>query len=97
MGLFDSVFGGNFRNNYFEKNPSSNGWYTCKACNSGLRKGDSNLTIDHIIPQKYKGSNSVMNLQVLCRSCNSKKKAKINTLTLQYSGEALIREIRNIF
>ncbi|MFA0628570.1 HNH endonuclease [Vibrio sp. 10N.222.49.A3] len=94
--LMKKTFGSDYRANYFERNPSVNGWYKCNGCNEKLRKGDSNLTIDHIVPQKFGGSNSVANLQVLCRSCNSKKNAKINALTLKYSGEALIREVKNI-
>ena len=97
MGLFNSLFGSNYREIYFKNNPpSTNGTYTCKACGRELDKNDSDLTIDHIVPRKYGGTNAVINLQVLCRSCNSKKKAKINTLTLEYSGKALIREIKNL-
>ena len=96
FGFLNKAFGNDYRENYFAKNPSTNGWYRCNSCSTKLRKGDSDLTIDHIVPQKFGGSNAVLNLQVLCRSCNSKKKAKINALTLKYSGEALIREIKNI-
>ena len=97
MGFFDSVFGSNYRENFFEKNPSADGFYKCKMCGKNLKKGSNDLTIDHIMPQKYGGTNSVLNLQVLCRSCNSKKGKKINTMTLKYSGDALIREIKNTF
>lgn len=33
------------------------------------------LTIDHILPVKLGGDNSLTNLQTLCKSCNSKKGA----------------------
>ena len=36
-----------------------------------------NLTIDHIVPVKAGGGDEPENLQVLCRSCNSAKGAKI--------------------
>ena len=38
-----------------------------------------NLTCDHIIPQARGGEDSHVNWQVLCRSCNSKKNAKLIT------------------
>ena len=40
----------------------------CKNCNSAL-----DLTIDHIKPLAEWGTNDLDNLQILCRSCNSKK------------------------
>jgi len=36
-----------------------------------------NLTIDHVYPVKLGGSDDINNLQILCRSCNSKKGIKI--------------------
>jgi hypothetical protein len=44
----------------------------CKKCGS-IR----NLTLDHIIPVSKGGGDTIENLQVLCRSCNSKKNDKI--------------------
>ena len=63
----------------------------------GVRSADDKLTVDHIVPQKYGGSNSISNLQPMCQRCNSIKKDKITALTLQYSGEALVREIKRMF
>jgi hypothetical protein len=40
----------------------------CRACGSS-----ENLCIDHIVPVAKGGRNAPANLQILCRSCNSKK------------------------
>lgn len=42
--------------------------YCCAACGS-----DQDLTVDHIVPLSRFGSNSIDNIQPLCRSCNSRK------------------------
>ena len=44
----------------------------CKYC--GTTK---NLTLDHIFPVSKGGEDTFENLQVLCRSCNSKKKDEV--------------------
>lgn len=64
---------GNYRDTYFEKNPSNHGWYTCVKCGRKLRKGDAD--IDHILPRKYGGIDSEINLQCLCVHCNRSKQA----------------------
>lgn len=43
----------------------------CRKCGS-----INDLTIDHIMPLSNGGTNDIKNLQVLCRSCNSKKGTK---------------------
>lgn len=45
--------------------------YSCVNCGAYHR-----LTIDHIIPWSLGGETSYENLQVLCKSCNSKKSNK---------------------
>jgi hypothetical protein len=54
--------------------------FECKKCGS---KDD--LTIDHIFPKNLGGSNSIDNLRVLCRSCNSKRPT---------AGKQLIDELK---
>jgi hypothetical protein len=44
--------------------------YGHRCCNC---QSDSHLTIDHIKPKAHGGTNDIDNLQVLCRSCNSRK------------------------
>ena len=45
--------------------------FQCTNCGSV-----ENLTIDHIKPVKLGGTDDYSNLQILCKSCNSKKGAK---------------------
>jgi hypothetical protein len=47
--------------------------HQCNYCGS-----KENLQIDHIIPLNKGGIHSENNFQILCRSCNSKKKDKYN-------------------
>ncbi|RKI36724.1 HNH endonuclease [bacterium D16-51] len=89
----DSV-GNDYRKIYFSAHPEEQ--QECACCGATLYRGDSDFTIDHIIPQKYNGTNFVTNLQPMCRSCNSRKKDKIDALTLKYSGTMLINEIKNL-
>jgi len=44
----------------------------CRACGS-----TADLTIDHIVPEKLGGTLDPSNLQVLCRTCNSRKGARV--------------------
>lgn len=47
--------------------------HICLCC----KRNDVALTIDHIVPLFHGGTNSIENLQPLCKSCNSKKGTKI--------------------
>ena len=91
----NSSIGSDYREIYFKRYPSL--YHKCKQCNKKLNRNiPREVTIDHIIPRKCYGTNAITNLQVLCQPCNSRKRDLINGLSLEYSGEALIRELRRI-
>lgn len=64
-----------YRKNYFkdELNKSKKGMYKCVGC--GKMFSEKEITIDHILPQSCGGRHNLDNLQCMCRSCNSSKKA----------------------
>ena len=67
-----------YRDKYFERNDvyqNNNGWYYCVKCGRSFRKGD--MDIDHILPQKYGGNDSEVNLQCICKHCNRSKQASL--------------------
>lgn len=64
-----------YRDDWFKNNPSDHGWYTCARCGKKIRKAD--VDIDHIVPQKYGGSDRLFNLQCLCKHCNRSKQASM--------------------
>jgi len=47
--------------------------FQCVHCGNNDKES---LTIDHIFPVSKGGSDSIENLQILCKACNSKKGAK---------------------
>lgn len=49
--------------------------YRCVRCNTHL-----NLCVDHKHPWSKGGSDDIDNLQTLCKSCNSKKKDKVEVV-----------------
>ena len=85
--------GNNYRAIYLKKYPQDT--HTCAGCRQKI--STSQIQIDHIIPKKHGGSNAITNLQAMCAPCNNDKKAKINELSIKYSGAALIREIKRLY
>jgi 5-methylcytosine-specific restriction endonuclease McrA len=53
------------------------GWVSPYAVKPPLGSPSNEGTIDHIIPVSRGGTNDVDNLRLLCRSCNSKKGARL--------------------
>ncbi len=95
--LVNSATGSNYRDIFFERYRGPE--YTCKGCSKPINRNKApsdpnSVQIDHIVPQKAGGTNLITNLQPLCPECNRKKSAKINELSLEYSGAALLRELR---
>lgn len=67
-----------YRDTYFSKNDvydNNHGWYRCVKCGRSFRKGD--MDIDHIIPKKFGGRDSELNLQCICKHCNRSKQASL--------------------
>ena len=58
--------------------------YTCLCC--GKREPEIELTVDHIVPLSQGGSNSLGNLQPLCRSCNSRKRTRTIDYRLEWGN-----------
>jgi 5-methylcytosine-specific restriction endonuclease McrA len=65
----------------YQRMPLNHGWWKqiknsiyerdgvqCRCCGSSRR-----LTVDHIIPLTWGGTNSLANLQLLCKLCHNKK------------------------
>lgn len=88
----NNAVGSDYRKIFFSRYPQDE--FQCAGCKGTFSK--SMVQVDHIIPQKCGGSNAVSNLQAMCAPCNNRKRAKINELSVKYSGAALIREIKRI-
>ncbi len=80
-----------YRNDFFEKNKSNHGWYTCVRCGKKLRKSD--VDIDHIIPQSRGGSDSLFNLQCMCKTCNRSKQNSMGLDTVTDLGKNFFRNV----
>lgn len=84
-----------YREEWFANNKSDHGWYTCANCGKKIRKAD--VDIDHIVPQKYRGSDSLWNLQCLCKHCNRSKQASVKDTVpdlVTTNGERLVKGVK---
>lgn len=89
----NKAVGSDYRKIFLSKYPQDE--FACAGCKSVFPK--SQIQVDHIIPKKHGGSNAITNLQPMCGPCNNSKRTKINTLSANYSGAALVREIKRQF
>ena len=64
--------------------------FRCKACGRGADNGVK-LTVDHITPVDWGGTNDISNLLTLCEACNRGKKAWVNTVPSQTMKEIIDR------
>lgn len=83
-----------YREEWFKHNPSDHGWYTCAKCGKKLHKAD--VDIDHIVPQKYGGSDKLHNLQCLCKHCNRSKQASLKDTVPDYVKNNVNRAKKHI-
>ena len=56
--------------------------YRCQHCNSPYE-----LCADHVYPISKGGNNTIDNIQVLCRSCNSRKSNKTDRMSIRYTTD----------
>jgi 5-methylcytosine-specific restriction endonuclease McrA len=56
--------------------------FQCQSC--GKVAGETQLTVDHIIPLARGGKNDISNLHTLCLTCNQRKADKIDSRFRRY-------------
>ena len=84
-----------YRDEWFKNNESNHGWYTCAKCGKKIRKADAD--IDHIVPQKYGGSDKLYNLQCLCKHCNRSKQASLKDTApdlVKTNGKRIVKSVK---
>ena len=62
--------------------------FRCKACGRGADDGVK-LTVDHVTPVDWGGTNDMSNLLTLCEECNRGKKAWVNAVPSQSMKEIM--------
>ncbi|RLC60281.1 MAG: hypothetical protein DRI01_10370 [Chloroflexi bacterium] len=62
--------------------------FRCQACGRGVHDGVK-LTVDHVVPVDWGGTNDRSNLVTLCAECNRGKKAWVDSVPSQNMGEVM--------
>jgi hypothetical protein len=62
--------------------------FRCKACGHGADDGVK-LTVDHVIPVDWGGTNDMSNLLTLCDECNRGKKAWVDSTPSEIMKEVM--------
>ena len=62
--------------------------FRCKVCGRGADNGVK-LTVDHITPVDWGGTNDILNLLTLCEECNRGKKAWVDAVPSQTMKEIM--------
>jgi len=65
--------------------------FRCRACGRGADNGVK-LTVDHIIPVDWGGTNDTSNLHTLCEECNRGKKAWVDSVPSQAMKEIIDKQ-----
>lgn len=62
--------------------------FRCQACGRGAKNG-AKLTVDHVVPVDWGGTNDKSNLLTLCEECNRGKKAWVDSVPSQNMEEIM--------
>ena len=65
--------------------------FRCQACGRGAKNGVK-LTVDHIVPVDWDGTNDISNLHTLCDECNRGKKAWVDSVPSQAMKEIIDKQ-----
>lgn len=83
------------RKKAFKDSLLKSGVYQCKMCKE-VFTNHSDLNIDHVKPISKGGSNKKSNLNLLCKSCNSKKGTKEKMEHLESVLKNIVKDYEKI-
>lgn len=79
-----------YRQDWLNANRSSSGLYQCVACHKWFK--ESEIDIDHIVPQNKGGTDELWNLQCMCKHCNRSKQDDMSST----AGNLTANVIKNV-